>query len=102
VEENKVLVAAEKIMSFDLDNCKNLLAANDLYIEALTGSPAEDIEVMLRTMFDKYYSEFPFWARLIAFRLLCLLEPENDSFKKWAQGDVSAFGGPWWDNKVKW
>jgi len=102
MEKNKVLMAAEKLISIDSDDYKNLLSANDLYIEALTGSSATEIETMLRTILDKDYLILPFWARLIAFRLLCLLEPENDSFKKWAEGDISAFSDPELENKIKW
>ena len=102
MKENKVLSSAQKIMSIDSNNFPELLIANNEYIETLAQSNASEIKDMLENLLGENYLEFPFWARLIAFRILCLLEPEDIDLKKWAEGDISALGGPEWDNVIKW
>jgi len=102
MKDSKVLLSARQIISIDSDNKEELLIANQNYIEAVCLSSIDELKHMLTVMLNEDYMSFPFWARLLAFRILCSLTPNDTDLKNWAESDISAFGGPEWDNKIKW
>ena len=98
---NKLIDALEQIIQINNTDWKKIFSASINFIEVLSISTAEEIEEMLDYVYKHRYLECPFWARLIAFRLLILLKPNDERIKQWAINDVSAFTDPILEKEIK-
>jgi hypothetical protein len=54
---------------------------------------------MLDAVLAEHYVEFPVWARMLAFRLACLLRPDDAQIRRRAAADLRVFG-PDWDERA--
>jgi hypothetical protein len=69
------------------------------FLERLTFSSFEEITTMLAEMYSEKYLDMPVWIRNLAYRLACLLEPENPKILREAAYDLFSFG-PDWDQEA--
>ena len=65
------------------------------FIERLTFSSYDEIVAMLDYAELTHWSLTPVWLRNLAYRLACLLEPNNADIKHRAAGDLLCFGPDW-------
>lgn len=65
------------------------------FIERLTFSEFGDIVAMMDDVYRDHFLDFPVWARNLAFRLACLLEPQNAEIRRRAAIDLRYFGPDW-------
>jgi hypothetical protein len=65
------------------------------FVEVLTFSYFDEIVEMLNAIDAEYWTEFPVWARNLAYRLANLLEPKNVAFKERAAIGMRSFGPDW-------
>jgi hypothetical protein len=95
-------------MSRLLDAAREMLRTEDLaeqvevehrFTELLTFSDFDEIVEMLDTVLADHWIDFPVWARNLAFRLACLLEPDNAEIRRRAAADLRSFG-PDWDEEA--
>jgi len=98
---NKLIKTITQLIEIEGYDWEKLFFASKQYIETLSSSSSQEIEGMLQYIYDNYYIECPFWARLIAFRILVLQNPDNEEIKRWAKNDIIMFGGPEWKDIVK-
>ncbi len=100
---NKLLDIIENIVNIKDNNLEELAKITFTFLEELSVSSPEDIKYMIEYVYEKHYMEFPFGLKLIAFRLLVLLKPDDIEVKIWAKADAEMFGGPEWKENVnKW
>ena len=101
---NRLIKAIEQLMQIKGNDWEKLYRASSYYIEILSISSADEIEAMLDYFYKNFATETtPFWARLIAFKILVLQKPNNNKIKQWAINDALMFGGPEWKKEVeKW
>jgi hypothetical protein len=71
------------------------LEAEHRFCEQLAVSRSGEIISMLDTVLADHFMEFPVWARMLAFRLACLLEPGNAAIRRRAAADLRLFGPDW-------
>ena len=64
------------------------------FIELLAQSDRQDIMALLDHILEKYYIEFPFWARLLAYRLAYLQDINDKHFRERFGKMLLTFGGP--------
>ncbi len=74
--------------------------AEHRFIEVLTFSNFDEIVAMLDKVFVEDWIGLPVWARNLAFRLACLLEPKNAEIRRRAAADLRCFG-PDWDDEAE-
>ena len=65
------------------------------FVETLTFSSFDEIVEMLNVIDAEYWTEFPVWARNLAYRLASLLEPKNVAIKERAAIGMRSFGPDW-------
>lgn len=65
------------------------------FIEALTFSACDEILRMLDRVIGQEFLALPVWARNLAYRLACLLEPENRDVLRRAAADLRCVGPDW-------
>jgi ABC-type uncharacterized transport system YnjBCD substrate-binding protein len=70
------------------------------FIESLAFSTFDEILTLLDAVDEKYWLEFPVWARLISYNLICLRAPNNPSIKRRVAAGLLSFG-PDWDLEAK-
>ncbi|MBI1923182.1 hypothetical protein HYR99_02915 [Candidatus Poribacteria bacterium] len=75
------------------------IEAEHRFIEILTFSDFNEIVAMLEVALTNDWLGFPVWARNLAFRLTCLLEPKNAEIRRRAAADLRCFG-PDWDEEA--
>jgi hypothetical protein len=98
----KSLIDAVKeimIIENNVVNSVNLAESEHHFIEILTFSSPEEIRGMLDVALSTNWMEFPVWARNLAFRLVCILEPYNADIRRRAAIDLRSFG-PDWDKEA--
>lgn len=76
------------------------IEAEHHFIEILTHSNFDDILAMLNQGLSEDWINLPVWMRNLAFRLACLLAPENAEIRRRAAADLLCFG-PDWDDFAK-
>ncbi len=69
------------------------------FIETLTFSSFDEIVDLLNEIDAEYWTEFPVWARNLAYRLASLLEPRNAAIRERAAAGLRSFG-PDWDDEA--
>ncbi|MBI3960393.1 MAG: hypothetical protein HY328_16385 [Chloroflexi bacterium] len=69
------------------------------FIEALTFSSFDEIVELLNEIDGKYWTEFPVWARNLAYHLASLLQPQNAAIRARAAMGMRSFG-PDWDDEA--
>lgn len=69
------------------------------FIETLTFSSFDEIVDLLNEIDAAYWTEFPVWARNLAYRLASLLEPRNVEIRERAAMGMRSFG-PDWDEEA--
>jgi len=69
------------------------------FIEILTFSSFDEIVDLLDQIDARYWTEFPVWARNLAYRLASLLEPQNAEIRERAAMGLRSFG-PDWDGEA--
>ncbi len=75
------------------------LKAEHRFIETLMFSDFNEIVAMLDKALADDWIGVPVWARNLAFRFACLLEPKNAEIRRRAAADLRCFG-PDWDEKA--
>ena len=65
------------------------------FIEALTFAEADEIVAVLDAALAADFLGLPPWARNVAFRLACLLRPDDADLLRWAANDLKCFGPDW-------
>jgi hypothetical protein len=73
----------------------DVMRAQQGFVEGLTFARFDEIVSMLDAILAEDYIGFPVWARNLAFRLACLLEPNNAQIRRRAAGDLHDFGPDW-------
>lgn len=104
---NKLIDAIEQLMNIKGYDWQKLFLASTHYIETLSLSDSDEIKEMLKYIHEHHFMDCPFWAILIAFRLLVAQNPNDEEIKYWALSDLGVFGNPeldkkienWWNNK---
>jgi len=69
------------------------------FIELLAFSSFDEIVELLDRIDAAYWTEFPVWARMLAYRLASLLEPQNVAIRERAAAGLRSFG-PDWDTEA--
>lgn len=69
------------------------------FIELLAFSSFDEIIELLDRIDADYWTEFPVWARMLAYRLVSLLEPQNAEIRERAAAGLHSFG-PDWDEEA--
>jgi hypothetical protein len=83
-----------------LEDCLAVLAIEARIGEALTFSEYREIIAFLDEIDEKFFTETPVWIRLLAYRLACLLEPNNIEIRQRAIIGIRTFG-PDWDSEAE-
>lgn len=65
------------------------------FIEELTFADPEDIQEALQHVLAENWMGLPAWARNLAFRLLCLQQPDDPEVLGQAGADLLSFGPDW-------
>ena len=92
-ELNKAIEQLIKVEGYDW---KKIASSTHYYIEVLSISNSEEIKDMIRFVYENYYMECPLWAKLIAFRILILQNPDDVEIKQWVKADLEMFYGIGW------
>lgn len=74
----------------------------ETFLTELSLARETEIVEMLTYCHNNYMLEMPFGLKLISFRILCLMSPNNGEYKEWAENSIGFVGGPPWDGKVIW
>ncbi len=82
-------------MLYCKDDLLKQLEYEHLFIENLTYSNFTEIEMMLDVMDEKHWLEFPVWARIITYRLACLLKTGDAKIRRRAAAGLLSFGPDW-------
>ena len=99
---NNLISIVEQMMKINND-WKKLYEVTTNYIETLSVSSSDEIHEMLQYVDKHYFLEFPYWARLIAFRILVLMKPNDLKIKHWVTSVLGVFGDPKRDKEIeKW
>ena len=69
------------------------------FIEVLTFCSFDEIVEFLDWIDAHYWTEFPLWARNLAYSLASLLEPRNVTIRERAAAGLRSFG-PDWDDQA--
>jgi hypothetical protein len=93
----QLIDAAHRLMGADEHD---RLRADQRFVEIVTFSSAGEIIQMLDMVLSADWIGFPVWARNLAFRLACLLEPMNAQLLLRAAADLLSFG-PDWDAEAR-
>lgn len=91
----------ERLCTEDKKQVADHLNVDYLYIEKICLASSEQIIEALEFMYERYYFGFPFWARLLAFRILLTLKPDDDSIRKWAIEDIESNDSPGWEDHIR-
>ena len=94
IPQSKPLNRLKQLVNIRGKDWKKLYTTSTKYIEDLSHSSGADIEEMLNYVYEHYLLECPFWARLIAFRMLVLQNPNDEKMKQWAASDIKFFCDP--------
>ncbi len=82
------------------EDLQQKLEAEHHFIEILTHSNFDEILAMLNQGLNEDWINLPVWMRNLAFRLACLLAPEDAEIRRRAAADLLCFG-PDWDDFAK-
>lgn len=94
---NPLVQAGTRIVDSQFDS--DMDDADRHFIEQLTFSTFDESVDLLDRVDSSYWTEFPVWARNLAYRLASLLEPENVAIRERAAAGMRAFG-PDWDEEA--
>ena len=98
--DNKLIEKVEQLMNVkDLD-FKKIHNLSSEYLELLSISNSNEIKEMLHQICNKYYFDVPVWIKLIAIRLALLLDPNDSDFKIWAEGQITPFIDPYFEEQM--
>jgi hypothetical protein len=97
---SKLNMAIEQLVQVKGDDWEKIALASNHFVETLSLSSSEEIKGMIKYVYEHYYMKCPFWAKLIAFRILLLQNPNDEEAKQWATADAEMFGGPEWKEAV--
>lgn len=89
---SKLIDAALALMSIQGENWEDLFIASKNYIEVISLSSLSEIEQLFLICQEKYLLEFPFWARLIAGKLI-LLQTTSFEKKEWVKSILKLYDG---------
>ena len=89
----------EKILEVE-NNPNKQMQLEHTFIEKIAFSSFEEIYELLDVVDVEYWLEFPVWVRLLSYRLVCLLDPDNPSLKRRVAAGLLSFG-PDWDLEAK-
>lgn len=85
---------ADKMMGYSyLDQ-----SSMEAYIESLCFASKSEIVKLLEHVDERYEMQFPFWARLLAFRFALLQSPDDPELLEWAGAMLRTYGGPDYDD----
>jgi hypothetical protein len=74
----------------------------DNFCTTLGTSSEKEIVEMLEHILGQNILALPLGAKILSFRTLCFLAPDNQEYKHWAENMTTFTSGPWLDNKIKW
>jgi hypothetical protein len=77
------------------DTSNELEKLEHRFLESLAFSSFGEIVAFLDDADANYYLELPLWARFLAYRLVCLLEPNNAQIRQRASAGLRVFGPDW-------
>lgn len=83
-----------------LEDCMVTLEVERRIGEVLAFSKFSELIAFLDEIDEKYFIETPVWIRLLAYRLACLLEPNNIEIRQRAIIGIRTFG-PDWDSEAE-
>lgn len=90
---SNLIDAAESLMSIQGEKWENLYLASKNYVETISLASLPEIEQMFLFCQEKYLLEFPYWARLIAGKLI-LLQTTSVEKTEWVKSILKLYGGP--------
>lgn len=93
-----LIETAIAILPREINSMAECIAHSDnehRFIEALSFSSKESIVSMLDYMQKEHWLEFPIWARVLSFRIACLLDPTDAAIRRRAAIDLLSFGPDW-------
>lgn len=96
----KLIESVTELANVKGNDWEQISRSSQNYIEVLCNSNSQEIKEMIKFVYENYYMECPFWAKLIAFKILILENPEDDELRQWAVADSKMFGSPEWSEIV--
>src|SRR5262245_41142278 len=79
----------------ETESCEQRIEAERRLIEILTFSPSSEITIMLERAVEDDWLGVPVWFRNLAYRLICLQEPDNVNIRRRAAADLLCLGPDW-------
>ena len=81
-----------------LQDYEERIRASSDFVEYIAYADTEEIKSMLEALLNEEWLSLPVWARTIAYRLICLQEPQNTEILRRAIFDMRCFFDPEWDH----